>query len=39
MATAEFVPDSPGQALHGGDVTGPQPVLALISAYQDIFGD
>ena len=27
-----------GQALHYGDVTGQQPVLALISAYYDIFG-
>ena len=28
-----------GQALHYGDVTGQQPVLASISAYDDIFGD
>jgi len=27
-----------GQALHYGDVTGQQPVLALISVYYDIFG-
>jgi len=27
-----------GQALHYGDVTGQQPVLALISAYYNIFG-
>jgi hypothetical protein len=27
-----------GQALHYGDVTGQQPVLALISAHYDIFG-
>ena len=27
-----------GQALHYGDVTGQQPVLALISAYCNIFG-
>ena len=27
-----------GQALHDGDVTGQQPVLALISVYYDIFG-
>ena len=27
-----------GQALHYGDVTGQQPVLALISAYDNIFG-
>ena len=26
------------QALHYGDVTGQQPVLALISAYYNIFG-
>ena len=31
--------ESIGQALHCGDVTGQQPVLALISAYYDIFGD
>ncbi len=27
-----------GQALHYGDVTGQQPVLALISTHYDIFG-